>query len=513
MNQKEHLFHLIHSLSKSERRYFSLYSSQQSGEKTYLKLFEAIAAQTHYNEAELLRTINDKKLNKRNLNVAKKYLNDQVLKSLRNYHTKISTNAEIQVALKSVEILYQKGLIDQAYKILRKLNRVAKRQERFGLLIEILNWERRINSINDFPPRKEEDIAREEQTVVEQQLNILNYQSLFAEVLEVKRKHGFLRDESGDIAQKIIASPLLQSVENALSTRAQHYYYFILSNYYYLVGKYEAGYHISANLPKLKREALDEIEYFNGLLERISSCLFFDQHEEALYYLHLIDEVQDSLAIGRFEQIKTKTFYFKSNYELSIFNMLGDTKRIRIKAKEVIEGLEKHKTKIRQEIKHVLQSTLSYAYFTIGDMKTANQFVSSILNESRKKVREDIYNGTRLMQLLVLAESEQFETLSYMAKSTLRHFNNLHKEEQHFTLEITLCNALRKLPDLTGKQEIQDFYRILKTEIDINITKGEYYSVDDFRLINMWIKSKVENKTYLQVVKENSPKLYFFPTV
>jgi len=53
MKPSTELFSLIQTLTKSEKRFFKLNSSLQSGEKNYLKLFDFIEKQSSYNEEEL----------------------------------------------------------------------------------------------------------------------------------------------------------------------------------------------------------------------------------------------------------------------------------------------------------------------------------------------------------------------------------------------------------------------------------------------------------------------------
>ena len=53
MKPSHELFHLIKSLTKSEKRFFKLSSALQSGEKNYLKIFDVIDRQTEYDEQKV----------------------------------------------------------------------------------------------------------------------------------------------------------------------------------------------------------------------------------------------------------------------------------------------------------------------------------------------------------------------------------------------------------------------------------------------------------------------------
>ena len=50
MKPSTELFDLIKSLTKSEKRFFKLASSLQTGDKNYLKIFDAIDRQSNYDE-------------------------------------------------------------------------------------------------------------------------------------------------------------------------------------------------------------------------------------------------------------------------------------------------------------------------------------------------------------------------------------------------------------------------------------------------------------------------------
>ena len=59
MKPSTELFDLVKSLTKSEKRFFKLSSSLQTGEKNYLKIFDAIDKQGAYDEAALKEYFSD----------------------------------------------------------------------------------------------------------------------------------------------------------------------------------------------------------------------------------------------------------------------------------------------------------------------------------------------------------------------------------------------------------------------------------------------------------------------
>ena len=66
MKPSNELFDLIQSLTKSEKRFFKLHSSLQSGDKNYLRLFDAIDRMKEYDETSLKKVFNSLRVAKKN---------------------------------------------------------------------------------------------------------------------------------------------------------------------------------------------------------------------------------------------------------------------------------------------------------------------------------------------------------------------------------------------------------------------------------------------------------------
>ena len=57
IQSSDHLFQLVHALSKSEKRYFRVYASthQKNTGKKFIHLFELIVKQKNYDEKKILK--------------------------------------------------------------------------------------------------------------------------------------------------------------------------------------------------------------------------------------------------------------------------------------------------------------------------------------------------------------------------------------------------------------------------------------------------------------------------
>src|SRR3990172_9944564 len=115
----DQLHKLIHSLSKSEKRHFKLFSSRHTSaeDNKYVRLFDLIEEQKEFDEELLYKKLKeDPILN--NFSIAKNRLYESVLRSLDVFHAQSSIDAQLKRDLHCAEILYKKTLYDQAAKIL-----------------------------------------------------------------------------------------------------------------------------------------------------------------------------------------------------------------------------------------------------------------------------------------------------------------------------------------------------------------------------------------------------------
>jgi hypothetical protein len=143
MKPSPELYDLIHSLTKSEKRFFKLHSALQSGEKNYLRLFEAIHAQTGgYDEAALKQRFAKAPASSSTCPRKRTTLYKLILKALRSYHAESSVSGQLKQQVSNIEILYNKSLYEEASKVLVRAKRVAKENERYYLWFELLAWEK-----------------------------------------------------------------------------------------------------------------------------------------------------------------------------------------------------------------------------------------------------------------------------------------------------------------------------------------------------------------------------------
>jgi hypothetical protein len=500
MKQQEYLFELVQSLSKSEKRYFKLHSNLVSGSKSYLNLFEKLESSKEYDERKLLKRT---RIDKKKLSVAKNYLHEQVLKSLRNFHSSISIRSRIHALLLNVEILYRKGLIMPGYKELKKARSLALKHEKFGLLQEILNWERQFGALGEKGMKNEAEIAEGEARILEMQTNVLKYQGFYGQLQEIKKEFGYLRGkQERDRVNEMMSDPLLTDIDKAWSVRARYYYHISYCQYYYLTGEFEKGYESGLKLLHLHPSSpLDESELLNGVLNHISSCFFTNRFSESLESIAIAEDLRDKLTIGKYEQIQTQVFYFSTYYRFPIYVKTGQIDLI----VEMIEDAEKAYAKytdlMSAERNSIFQEMLSLSYMIIGNFKRSLYWSNRLLYAGTKNIRHDVYVAVRVMNLIALVELEDQHMLTYSSNSAYRSIKMLNKADQSFEIELEIVRHMKRAPGKVNKSATIKWAEKLHASMTA-LLKDDDHEENEYSYFFQWLQSLIQQKPLTTIVKK-----------
>ena len=144
-SQKDNLFQLIKSLSKSEKRQFKLYVGRLgvNADSKFLNLFNFLDKSSTYNESLIL---NKGGIKKQQLANVKAHLYKQILISLKLSPSHQNVRSQIREQLDFASILYHKGLYKQSLKILEKAKEFAIVNEEKNLAYEVVELEKVIES-------------------------------------------------------------------------------------------------------------------------------------------------------------------------------------------------------------------------------------------------------------------------------------------------------------------------------------------------------------------------------
>lgn len=509
MKNSDDLYQLIASLTKAEKRYFKLSASIQSGDKSYLKLFDAIDKQINrrsqaYDEDKLESELKGEKMLKY-LPVAKHYLYNLILKTLRTY--KVETNSEkyYRGLLDDIKFLIEKGLYHAAKKKLKKAKAQAGLHEKHKTLIELAEIEEDVL-------RSEFDIAQLEEnfdtiyetifTEHEKLENLLHYKKLDSKLTLINIKHMRMRsDEDRQAYMQVMKHHLLANESKAKTIEAKVIFHLIHSVYHNLNNEIDIAYQHDNKLVKLARSN-PEI-----LLEHPRRCIvIFRNHILTSHYLKKWEETQESL-----EWLKN----LKSSTPLmnDLSRMVGVSLDAHLCVREAdfqkgyskIKGVEQEMLKSKAITKELeLLNYYTFAQICMGEGKynEASKWLQLILRDDvYKNTREDIRTFARILNLIVQFERENQELVESNLKSLYRF---LYKKHRMFAFEDTVIRFIRRLNRSLDNEKLNRLFEKLHEELGTLIQ--DPYEKEAFEYFDFisWVESRLEKRPFAEIAQEKS---------
>ena len=143
--QKESLFQLIKSLSKSEKRQFKLYANrlQSNSDTKFITLFKLLDKMNVYDEQKILQS---KIVKREQLSNVKSHLYKQILINLRLSASTKNKRMQLREQLDYVYILYNKGLYDQSLLMLQRVKAQAEKLDDTAVVSHALEFEKEVQT-------------------------------------------------------------------------------------------------------------------------------------------------------------------------------------------------------------------------------------------------------------------------------------------------------------------------------------------------------------------------------
>lgn len=497
------LFHLVKSLSGSEKRYFKLFVAGQGGkDNKYLQLFEAIDAREEFDEDALREEVyGGEPIQSRKYSELKAYLYDLILKSLQSYDEKSSVGHRLKNMMQGVRALFRRSLFDDCRDTLYKARKLAYKHEQFNTVLEALDWEKRIayaESDIDFLDGELERISQEEKLVLDKLQAISAYRNIFFRLLVNLRKYSAIKreDQKRKLEKEIIGSPLLKDYQQANSHTARVTYHRIYSIYYFAVSDRENFYKRNTELIALMESAPhflkeDASEYISALSNLIRSCGELGKIREMEENLEKLYRVPPK---SLDDELKIHRQYYQA--KLSLCLQQGDfDEGVRILNRHL-----KERARFDQSLfeTHTFYYIYFYITFTAGEYSRALDFLNQWLSLPSTVERQDLQSMARILNLMVHYELGNYELLESLIRSTYRF---LKKRNELEDLERKTINLIRKLAETQARRALREAFADFKEEFeDLSQQAGNPWFYTSAVLA--WFESKIERKPFKEILRE-----------
>lgn len=507
MKPSSELFKLVKSLSKSEKRFFKMSSSLQSGDKNYLKIFDLIEKQEEYNEEEIKKTFKNEVFIK-HLPSEKNHLYKLILKSLRSFYSEQSISSILKQEIKNVEILYNKALYKECEKFVGRAKLLAEEYEKFYYWFELISWQKKLleeaYEEGEFSTNLDELIA-EEELVIAKLRNLAEYQIVYSKINLIFRSGGFTRNEKErKIVDDIAAYHLIKGKNTAISTRAASMCYYIKGLCAATNRNFEDSFQffnrtreILDDNPKIKEDS--QQRYVMTLLHLLRCYIDSKDYDHAQALISEIRALPDKKAFNSvdiFVKIVSNTF----NHELNMLLKMGDFGKALALIPEIDKQFGLHKDKISKEQELYLLYNKAYSYFGVGEYKKSLSFLIDVLNDNEQNLRQDIYSFSRLLNLIIHFELENYDYLEYIIKSTNRY---LSKYEKDYKVEDVIIKYIRKLSKASSIVVQLEIFEQMDKEISLLLKDHHEQIILEYFDIQAWINSKLNKSSFLKEVKQH----------
>lgn len=498
---KTELYDLIQSMTMSEKRYFKIFSSKHviGDGNDYVELFNALEQMVEYDEDDL-----KKKTFVKNLSAEKNYLKKLVLKSLVSFNANLNNKVKVMGLIQNAEVLYHKGLYDQAEKQCKKAIALTEDFELFThkivaleLLVELFSkqfkYEEAISTITEL-------IGQMKETE-----NFHEVQEVTMKVYRDTWKIGSARsDDDRQIIQNYIHELKHKGYE-PLSERSRMYQLGLqLANALY-INDFQTMRLVSSEMSDLYEANEHLIEYstigyiaslyYNGL-----ALIFENKYEEALRCADKLCVIRESYGIPTSKNKEARVVFYSNLLRLDSLLKLDRYSEVESMIPNVLNDIDNFSKYIGVVHLYELYFLLAKYYFVVEKYRDALRYTNYILNDSKLKSRKDLMAVVRLLNLLIHFESGNDFTLEYLTKNTFNYFNSknrLFKVEKELIRFMSGRNRDLHLDKYqTDLIQLRDAMQMHKLD-EFEVSAFNYF---DFEY---WAQSKIEKKQLTEYEKNS----------
>ena len=504
---KDSLFVLIKSLSKSEKRQFKLYVGRLgvNTDAKFLALFNLLDKVKDYDEKVILDTNIVKKAQLSNL---KAHLYKQILVSLRLNPVNQNIRVQIREQLDFATILYQKGLYKQSLKILDKAKSTAIENEEKNIAYEIVELEKIIETqyITRSIPDRADELAIQAKELSAQNVMTSKLSNLSLQLYGQMLKMGYVRsDEDYQYIKKYFEKHLPKYKMSDLGFREKLWLYKAHLWYSFLIQDFLSCYKYASKWSDLFYEHkemiyLNPVFYLKGsnyLLESLFYVRYSSQFKETLEKLEATINEKD---FPQNDNVASLSFLYINSNKLNQHFLDGTFEKGVYLVKIIEYGIQKHQDRIDEHHVMLFYYKIACLYFGMGDNRTCIQYLKRIINNKNLKMREDLMCFARVLSLVAHYEAGMDYHLEVQLKSTykfLLKMNDLHAVQKEM---IKFLRGLGEIYPSDLKNEFQKLYDQLKKYEDHPYEKRAFLYLD----ILSWLESHLQNKPVAQIIKEKA---------
>lgn len=504
--QTDHLFKLVKSLTKAEKRNFKLYVNRigSSEHAKFLALFDSIDKQIAYNEDEILKK--NPSIKPTQLSNLKANLSKNLLTSLRLMAQQTDIDLMLRLQLDNAKILYNKALYQQSLITLNKAKQQAKKANRSVLHFEMIEFEKLIES--QYITRSIESRA-DELTAESDKLNVKISLSAELSNLAIRLygfyiKNGHIRSEEDqikltDFFHRYLPAFELENLDfyEKLYLYQSHVWYYLILQDFLMVYRYSFKWvELFQDDPVLIQNQPDlYIKGYNNMLDGLYFSQDYSRFEKSLNQLN---EIRLNKTVVNSKNIELLVYQNYFTHSINWFFMEGKFSEGTKIVPEIDDFLENNRIYLDKHIVLVFYYKIACLYFGSGDNKNTVKYLNKVINFKDVGLRSDIQCFARILNLIAHFEMENYDLIEYLVKTTYRFLAKM--KDLHRTQKEVLF-FLRRLPNIHPGELNSAFKQLLK---ELKRLRSDPYEKRPFLYLDIisWLESKIYEVPVQDVIRQ-----------
>ena len=506
-HQKDFLFVLIKSLSKSEKRQFKIFASrlETSSNTKFIELFNILDKSEGYDEKLILKSGVIKKVQLSNL---KSYLYKQILVSIRLNIPSQNMRYQLREQIDFATILYNKGLYKQSLKILDKTKILALENDEKLMAYEIVEFEKLIES--QYITRSIQ--GRADELVV--QAKELNYQNTISSKLSnlslqlygIMLKTGYVKtDEEYKYIDTYFNKHISKLDENKFGFREKYWFYNANLWRSFLVQDFLSSYKYAYKWVTLFYDhpsmiSLNPVFFLKGNHYLLESLFMLKYKSKFKEYLLKLEETINDVKFPVNDNIASLSFLYLYNNKLNYHILEGTFSESEYLIPEILHKLNLHSEHLDEHHEMLFFYKIASIYFGNEKYIECIFYLEKIISNKNLSMREDLMCFARLLSLIAHYELGNDYYLENQLKNTykfLLKMNDLHEVQKEIMRFMKNLNSI--YPSDIKKEFIKMRLRFIELEKN-TYEKRAFLYLD----IISWLESKIENKKISAIIKEKA---------
>lgn len=497
------LFDLIKSMTKAQKRNFKLYANRSgaTADAKFIALFDAMDSIAEYDQEQILTRC---RIQRPQLANAKSHLYRQILVSIRLLESQHTSTMVIREMIDFARILYDKALFRQSMRQLEKAKALALDTESFFLALEIVEFEKRIETLNMSSNAADmvQKLGAEADLLTSRIHNINLLSGLSIRLYSLNLQLGYMRSQKDEtLIQGYFCQKLMAFDETQLSFHERLYLYQGRMWYSYIQHDFLRCYRYASKWVTLfdDNSAMKTIFYDHYIraTSRLLDVMFMTRQLKGIIRRIKIIENEIGVEIPDGSNARVMLSVSLLFAKINVHFMEGSFSEGVKLTSQVEDLIDTWGDYLDEHYRMMLYYKIGCMYFGNADYDRSIYYLQKIIQVRQPSFRRDLQVFARMLNLIASYERGDDYSLDYQVRSV---YSFIVKMNDMHAVQHELITFLRRLPrtyQSNFRGELQRLYDRLKPLESHPYERRPFFYLD----IISWLESKITGRSIAEIIQ------------